>query len=510
MVTPNHNYNSPDKGTADWHVPLNNNFERLDLDVEIRDLEKDKSNYEPRDGAKYEATDSGAVYYGDGDQWVLADQRANEIVGDKILTKQFQSDGPLIVSPSIDAGYDSLQVALNDAAAGKSNEIWITENIQENVIIPNSTSGTNWSVRGGLKIRGVGNTGTRIVDSKKDGTPIIEVEGRIRKLTLENLVIQPDGADTRAFSQPSGTLPLARFSSCRFEAPVILFKLFHSIFEDCVFRARVSTDYTPNPDQSGITYNTSASLIVKAGNQTLWNRCSFISSTGDLEYGALWLMGASCALFNQCFWTIDNNGYNESAGRPVAPLLIDTGGDMLFNLPYVEQDADFSMVTDDIEGGGSTVDNIHITHSRMGSIKLNNRVKGLEIDGLCRPHTVDLNDGLAAEGSWIRDSDDKGDSINIEDSQSGNGKYLRVYEGRPKGFGVTQESVPTETGIKRRNDYSVPILVYQSGATGTQIRDYHGNERTLPDPCNQFVLGLNEQVSYGTSPPDEWTWYGME
>lgn len=67
----NHRYNVPEQGTLDWHIPLNKNFERLDRDVEFRDLDANKSDYEPTLGAKFFATDSGATYTGDGESWNL-------------------------------------------------------------------------------------------------------------------------------------------------------------------------------------------------------------------------------------------------------------------------------------------------------------------------------------------------------------------------------------------------------------------------------------------------------
>jgi len=93
----NHNYNTPDEGTANWHEPLNENFEQLDDDVEIRDTSDSLSEYEPMKNAKFLATDTGVVYVGvetengEGEtvvewakQGVLAqgDSFANEAVSD--------------------------------------------------------------------------------------------------------------------------------------------------------------------------------------------------------------------------------------------------------------------------------------------------------------------------------------------------------------------------------------------------------------------------------------------
>ena len=67
--TPNHGYNVPNEGAQDWHVPLNDNFEQYDTDIEIRDTDGNRSNYDPKQGAKFLATDTGRVYEGDGSNW---------------------------------------------------------------------------------------------------------------------------------------------------------------------------------------------------------------------------------------------------------------------------------------------------------------------------------------------------------------------------------------------------------------------------------------------------------
>ncbi|WP_276301983.1 hypothetical protein [Halorussus lipolyticus] len=68
-MTKNHDYNTPKEGATDWHVPLNENFEKLDGDVEIRDTDDKRSEYEPRAGAKFLATDTENEYLGDGSEW---------------------------------------------------------------------------------------------------------------------------------------------------------------------------------------------------------------------------------------------------------------------------------------------------------------------------------------------------------------------------------------------------------------------------------------------------------
>ena len=65
----NNRYNVPEQGATDWHIPLNENFERLDVEVEIRNLRSTLDDYTPDSGAKFLATDTGDVFLGDGEQW---------------------------------------------------------------------------------------------------------------------------------------------------------------------------------------------------------------------------------------------------------------------------------------------------------------------------------------------------------------------------------------------------------------------------------------------------------
>jgi hypothetical protein len=65
----NHGYNTPPRGAVDWDRLLNENFESLDVDVEIRGEEETLDEYEPKSGAFFLATDTGNGYVGEGDRW---------------------------------------------------------------------------------------------------------------------------------------------------------------------------------------------------------------------------------------------------------------------------------------------------------------------------------------------------------------------------------------------------------------------------------------------------------
>lgn len=96
--TPNHDLSKPEKGAADWHRPLNGNFDELDTKVEIRDTEANKGDYEPKAGAKYEATDSGAVYHGNGNSWVLTDRRVSSLsVDEAVFSNSDERSGALLI-----------------------------------------------------------------------------------------------------------------------------------------------------------------------------------------------------------------------------------------------------------------------------------------------------------------------------------------------------------------------------------------------------------------------------
>jgi hypothetical protein len=84
-MTPNHEYKTPVQGTLDWHLPLNENFEAADTNLEVRDTEAALDQYTPEDGAKFLATDTGTRYLGDGSQWLeLRTQPRREVIAPQV------------------------------------------------------------------------------------------------------------------------------------------------------------------------------------------------------------------------------------------------------------------------------------------------------------------------------------------------------------------------------------------------------------------------------------------
>lgn len=117
--TPNNNYNTPPKGTVDWHIPLNENFAKLDTDVEIRDAEANLGNYEPKQNAKFEATDTGAVYYGNGTSWNLANRKLSSLSVGEIATRSQVPDAIVYEDSSVYRAVGKTGSIANGSDAGQ-------------------------------------------------------------------------------------------------------------------------------------------------------------------------------------------------------------------------------------------------------------------------------------------------------------------------------------------------------------------------------------------------------
>ena len=117
-MTENHGYNTPSKGTQNWDVPLNSNFERLDTDVEVRAPESDRSQYEPKDGSKFFATDTGATYVGSGSEWLRVPSSGLVPTYDEVRTRLVEGDAYVARFPGGDLG-TKVRNALDELPRGK-------------------------------------------------------------------------------------------------------------------------------------------------------------------------------------------------------------------------------------------------------------------------------------------------------------------------------------------------------------------------------------------------------
>lgn len=139
-------YSTPEQGTLDWHVPLNENFTKLDRDVEIRDSDSNRDGYDPADGAKFLATDTGDVYIGDGSQWTQIGTVAPADTSDSTSSSSGEvSDGSVVAAPG------DVQAIMDSEAPGHR---WGAQRMQTVRLVsgaiyePDST----WRIPGGIRL----------------------------------------------------------------------------------------------------------------------------------------------------------------------------------------------------------------------------------------------------------------------------------------------------------------------------------------------------------------------
>ena len=85
-VTDLHGYTVPTTGDGDYDSTFDTYFTDVDSDIPIKDTDANKSNYTPKDGATFIATDTGAVYNGDGSTWTLVGRQYDSVTAQSQLT----------------------------------------------------------------------------------------------------------------------------------------------------------------------------------------------------------------------------------------------------------------------------------------------------------------------------------------------------------------------------------------------------------------------------------------
>jgi hypothetical protein len=138
-------YNTPEQGTLDWHNPLNENFTKLDRDVEIRDARSNLENYDPNDGSKFLATDTGDVYLGDGSEWNQIGTVA------PAETSTATGSGGEVSDGSVVAGTGEVQSVMDEYAVGDN---WGAQPMQTVKLVSGATYNPSdtWSVPAGIRL----------------------------------------------------------------------------------------------------------------------------------------------------------------------------------------------------------------------------------------------------------------------------------------------------------------------------------------------------------------------
>jgi len=111
-------YTTPDQGTLDWHIPLNENFDQLNRDIPVLDAEANRDTHAPHEGLLFIATDTGRRYVGDGEAWTELPYPTD---GDTSTETTTDTSGPtadIVVSRTSDpvlAERDGSELASGDA-----------------------------------------------------------------------------------------------------------------------------------------------------------------------------------------------------------------------------------------------------------------------------------------------------------------------------------------------------------------------------------------------------------
>lgn len=94
--TPNHNLNTYSEGDTNWtHSP---DMEHIEERLQIRDTEEKLENYVPHSKATFIATDTGAVYDGDGSQWNKATRKLGDAEAETLRTEELRGIADHIIT----------------------------------------------------------------------------------------------------------------------------------------------------------------------------------------------------------------------------------------------------------------------------------------------------------------------------------------------------------------------------------------------------------------------------
>lgn len=132
--TSNNELPLPASGTheGEWGTVVMNNdmTDKLETKVPIRDFESNLTDYTPHDGAKFEATDTENVYYGDGSDWIQADSRGQEPTFTNVtVTDSFETQNGATISEGVFTlgTLTDISAALNSATSDTDEDSFYME-----------------------------------------------------------------------------------------------------------------------------------------------------------------------------------------------------------------------------------------------------------------------------------------------------------------------------------------------------------------------------------------------
>jgi hypothetical protein len=174
-MTDNHNYEEPEPGMSEWHVPINENFDRLDSDVEIRDVEGNLEDYAPKDGAKFYSTDTEQVYISSEGEWQQVSSSGKAPTFDTVRSKQINN---VVYASEFDSKdlSASISAALNDLPNGRGR-----------IRVTRKSDGSAWSWNSTLYINPLDYEGVdididwnaKIDDDSEEWSIIVDTNGKL-------------------------------------------------------------------------------------------------------------------------------------------------------------------------------------------------------------------------------------------------------------------------------------------------------------------------------------------
>lgn len=270
-MTDNHSYAAPTKGTADWHVPLNENFHKIDRDVEVRDVDANRDRYQPKVGAKFLATDLGTVYVGDGSQWqqigsLVTDTVEAKRVNDVNYANQYRgADLTAKVQAAIDDLPDGSGRVVVPPKAGGGPWSWSTWRID-----PTDYNGVHIDFAGPVEVRYGGSGYAITVDSRGDISS--QIRGSSLRLT---------GGQWQATASPSGFVRVVDLIRGHF-APTFVTGFTNGAGDSTVYSVEIDSKWTENNYFSGIVHMCDIGIEFKPSSNT-----SFVDNTvEDFSVGA--------------------------------------------------------------------------------------------------------------------------------------------------------------------------------------------------------------------------------
>lgn len=93
--TPNHGLHTYEQGETDWtHTP---DMKTIEERLVVRAPESERDEYEPHAGATFVATDTGAVYDGDGSTWFRARRQYDSTRSEETTADSFVAENALAI-----------------------------------------------------------------------------------------------------------------------------------------------------------------------------------------------------------------------------------------------------------------------------------------------------------------------------------------------------------------------------------------------------------------------------